>query len=120
MVAGEDHLQDAGAVQEALPGEVDDAHPAAPQLAQDLVARDGGDGVPGDFLGGAAAGDGVGVGLRIDRQVGHPPGDGGGVVAGAVRAFKAREVSHAADGGPVRGFGPFNGRTEHGLGAFLI
>ena len=47
MGAGQDHLQDAGAVQADLPGAVDDAHAAAAQLAQDLVAVDGGDDAPG-------------------------------------------------------------------------
>ena len=44
MGAAQDHLQDAGAVQKDLPGAVDDAHAAAAQLAQDLVAGDGGGG----------------------------------------------------------------------------
>ena len=41
MGTGQDHLQGAGAVQEDLSGAVDDAHAAAAQLAQDLVAGDG-------------------------------------------------------------------------------
>ena len=44
MGTRQDHLQDAGAFQEDLPGAVDDAHAAAAQLAQDLVAVDGGGG----------------------------------------------------------------------------
>ena len=40
----QDHFQCAGAIQSDLPGTVDHAHPAAAQLAQDLIAGDGGDG----------------------------------------------------------------------------
>ena len=45
--AGQDHLQGDGAVEPDLAGLVDDAHAAAAQLAQDLVAGERGVGTPG-------------------------------------------------------------------------
>ena len=72
MGAGQDHLQGAGAVQADLPGPVDDPHAAAAQLAQDLVAGDGGDGAVGVSPESAAAvAGGVGVGQQADRRVGR-------------------------------------------------
>ena len=65
MGAGQDHLQGAGAVQADLPGLVDDAHAAAAQLAQDLVAGDGGDGAAGRLRGGAA------IATWSRRRAGH-------------------------------------------------
>jgi hypothetical protein len=44
IVPGEDHLQNAVAVQKNIPGAIDDAHAATPQLAQDLIAIDGREG----------------------------------------------------------------------------
>jgi hypothetical protein len=41
MVAGEDHLQGDDAVELELAGPLDDAHAAAAQLSEDLVAGDG-------------------------------------------------------------------------------
>ena len=71
MGPGQDHLERAGTVQADLPGPVDDAHAAAAQLAQDLVAGDGGDGAVGHLPGGAATAGGVGVGQDTDRRVGR-------------------------------------------------
>ena len=45
MVAGQDHLQGDEAVEPDLAGLVDDAHAAAAQLAEDLVAGDLGEGL---------------------------------------------------------------------------
>ena len=39
--AGQDHLQDAGAVQQDLAGAIDHTHAAPAQLAQDFIALDG-------------------------------------------------------------------------------
>ena len=46
VLAGQDHLEGDEAVEPDLPGLVDDAHAAAAQLAEDLVAGDLGEGMP--------------------------------------------------------------------------
>ena len=46
VVAGQDHLEGDDAVEPELPGLVDDAHAAAAQLPEDLVAGDLGEGPP--------------------------------------------------------------------------
>ena len=74
MATAQDHLQDAGAIQADLPGAVDDSHPAAAQLTQDLVARDGRGG--GHSVGAlrraaAVAGLGTRVGPSSDRRSGR-------------------------------------------------
>ena len=69
--AGQDHLQGTGAVQPDLPGLVDDAHAAAAQLAQDLVAGD-------DRRGAVGRG---GRGLAGVRRLPDPRRGNGGVMA---------------------------------------
>ena len=47
MSAGQDHLDGAGAIEADLPGLIDDAHAAAAQLTEDLIAGESRDGPPG-------------------------------------------------------------------------
>ena len=70
--AGQDHLQGAGAVEPDLAGLVDDAHAAAAQLAQDLVAGDGGGRAAAPLRRGVVgAGRGVRVGRRAEARRGR-------------------------------------------------
>ena len=92
MGAAQDHLQDAGAIQEDLSGAVDDAHAAAAQLAQDLIAGDGGDGADGHLQGRADIAGGVGVGHHADRRVGPLGGIDGRLGPGPSRPISAGPV----------------------------
>ncbi len=70
----QDHLQRAGAIQADLPGTVDDAHPAAAQLTQDLIAGDRRGGAGRRFQKRADAPGVAGVGHHTDRRVGPARG----------------------------------------------
>ena len=59
MSAGQDHLESAGTVQPNVARLVDNAHPAAAQLALDFISRDRGHAVPHAF---------IGRGRRADRK----------------------------------------------------
>ena len=102
MGAGQDHLQDAWSVQEDLSAAVDDAHAAAAQLAQDLVAGDGGDDAVGRRRGGTAVAPGVGVEQEPDRRVERLCGAGGRLGPGALATgiLESREGHDAVAGGP--------------------
>ena len=56
MRAGQDHLDGAGAIEQDIAGMIDDAHPSAAQLAQDLVPGDRRDGPPPSSLRGGHGG----------------------------------------------------------------
>ncbi len=76
MGTAQDHLQGAGAVQADLPGAVDDAHAAAAQLAQDLVAGDGRDGP-----------------LSRSRRIGWQPDKQGSIGSGSVKILVREDSS---------------------------